>query len=146
MPHVPLLKLRPELREPDEVHDDTDPEDPVDNVESNTESIEDANVGGMDTNTTFHDLEEHRDVEVGVIDRVKRFMVRKQVNGRNNAVVLATAEDNSTRYGDDESSESDNEGDTQEGIPLVRRNKHKWLAGPVSHFNNLEAYLLQNLC
>ena len=33
------------------------------------------------------------------------------------------AEDENMRYGDDESSESDNEGDRHDGIPLVRRNE-----------------------
>ena len=125
MPHVPLLELRPELREQDEVHGDTDPEDAVDNVESITESIEETNAAGMEASTTFHDLEEHRDVEVGVIDRVKRFMFRKQVNGSKivaERIRHVTTEDNNIRYGDDESSESDNELDLQDGIPLVRRN------------------------
>ena len=38
---------------------------------------------------------------------------------------LVMAEDNNTRYGDDESSESDSEQNVQDGIPLVRRNIHK---------------------
>ena len=56
----------------------------------------------------------------GVIQKVKRFIFRKTVNGRNNAM-------DTIRHGDDESSESDNEGDQHDGIPLVRRNKRKWM-------------------
>ena len=72
----------------------------------------------MEVNTTFHDLEEAMGSKYGVIQRVKRLIFRKNVNSRNNAV-------DTIRHGDDESNESDNEGDLQDGIPLVRRNKRK---------------------
>ena len=72
-----------------------------------------------------HDLEAERTVgNIGFVQRVKRFISKRKVNGRHDPegrARLVTAEDGTTRYGDDESSESD--GDQHDGIPLVRRNR-----------------------
>ena len=129
MPHVALLELKPELREQDDAsgdHDDSN--DTMDNVTLNTQRTDESNSGEMETNTTFHDLEEHVGVKDGVMQKVKRFIFRKKVNSRNIAagrIRCMTTEDNNMRYGDDENSESDNEGDLHDGIPLVQRNKRK---------------------
>ena len=137
MPHVPLLELKPELREQDEMSGD--PDDPqyavndaegntMDDVDLNTQGTNEANSGEMEANTTFHNLEEHVGVKHGVMQRVKRFIFREKVNSRNNPagrIRCMTTEDGTMRYGDDESSESDNEGDHHDGIPLVPRNKRQ---------------------
>ena len=127
MPHVPILELRPELREQNEATGD--PDDPQDNTEVNTEGTDEANAAEMEDNTTCHDLEAERTVgNNGLVQRVKRFISKRKVNGRRDAegrTRLVTAEDGTTRYGDDESSESDNEADQHDGIPLVQRNKRK---------------------
>ena len=81
-------------------------------------STDEANATEMEANTTFHDLEEHMDAKYGVIRRVKRFIFRKSINDRNNA-------EDTIRHGDDGSSESDDEGDQHDRIPLVRRKKEK---------------------
>ena len=127
MPHVPLLELRPELREQNETIDDPDePQDTVDNVGVNAQDIDEANAGNLEANTTFHNLEEHRSAKYGVMERLKRFIFRKKENYRHNPagrITHGTTEDDNMRYGDDESSESDTEEDQHDGIPLVRRNK-----------------------
>ena len=64
MPHVPLLELRPELREQDDAHSNTDSGVAADPVESNNEGIKEVNDGGIETRTTFRDLKENTDVEV----------------------------------------------------------------------------------
>ena len=125
MPHIPLLELRPELREQNETPDN--PDDPRDATGANNQSVDEADAGEMEANTTFHDLEaEHTGAKYGLVQKVKRFILKRTANGRNIAVGrngLVTAEDNNMRYGDDESSESDTEEDQHDGIPLVRRNK-----------------------
>ena len=127
MPHVPILELRPELREQNEATDDPDdPQDAVDDTEVNTEGTDEANTEEIEANTTFHDLEaEPTSGNNGLVQRVKRFISKRKVNGRNIAAgrtEFVRAEDDNMGYGDDESSESDNEGHQQEGIPLIRRN------------------------
>ena len=91
-------------------------------------STDEATVTEMEANTTFHDLEaEHTGGNNGVIHRVKRFISKRKVNRGNIAAdrigLLVGAEDDNMRFGDDESSES--EEDQHDGIPLVRRNKRK---------------------
>ena len=130
MPHVPILELRPELKEQNEVTDDPDDsQDAVDDADLNAEGTGEGNLTEMEGNTSFHDLEaEPTSGNNGLVQRVKRFISKRKVNGRNIAAGrtrLMRAEDNNMRYGDDESSESDNEGDPHDGIPLVRRNKRK---------------------
>ena len=127
MPHVPLLELRPELQEQEDAQGDPDdPQDTMDNVEVDTQGIDEANAAEMEANITFHNFEEQVDAKYGVIQRIKRLIFRKNVNGRLNPAGRIrhwTAEDDDMRYGDDESSE--NEGDQHDRIPLVRRNKRK---------------------
>ena len=131
MPHVPLLKLRPELREQNEVGDDPDhPQDTVDNVDMNAEGANEAYAAERDANTTFHDLRAGpTGAKYGLVQRVKRFISKRKANGGNivaGRTGLGRADNNNNiRYGDDESSESDNEGDQHDGIPLVRRIKRK---------------------
>ena len=128
MPHVPILELRPELREENEVtgHSD-DPQDAVDDTELNTEGTNEANAGEMEANTTFHDFEAEQTYDkYGLVQRFKRYISKRKTNGGNIAVGrigLIRAEDDTVHYGDDESSESDNAEDQEDGIPLVRRNK-----------------------
>ena len=127
MPHVPRLELRPELREQNEASDDPDdPQDAVDDTEVNTEGTNEANTEEIEANTTFHNLEaEPTSGNNGLVQRVKRFISKRKVNGRNIAAgrtELVRADDDNMGYGDDESSQSDNEGHQQEGIPLIRRN------------------------
>ena len=92
-------------------------------------STDEANATEMEANTTFHDLEiVHTGVKYGLVQRVKRFISKRKVNRGNVAagrIRCMTTEDDTMRYGDDESSESDNEADQHDGIPLVRRNKRK---------------------
>ena len=127
MPHVPILELRPELREQNEATDDPDdPQDAVDDTEVNTEGTNEANTEEIEANTTFHDLEaEPTSGNNGLVQRVKRFISKRKVNNGNigaGRIGDLRAEDDNMGYGDDESSESDNEGDQQEGIPLIPRN------------------------
>ena len=78
MPHIPLLELRPKLREENETCDD--PNDTLtqqDATDPNSQSAE-AKAGDMEANTTFHDLEEHVGVKHGVMQRVKRFIFKKK--------------------------------------------------------------------
>ena len=125
MPHVPILELRPELREQNEASDDPDDAEGniVDDVDLNAEGTDEANT----VNTTFHNLEaEGTGGNNGLVQRFKRFISKRKVNGGNIAVdrtELVGAENDVMRYGNDESSESDNEQDQNDGIPLVRRNK-----------------------
>ena len=125
MPHVPILELRPDLREQNEATGD--PDDPQDGTELNTEGTDEANAAEVEGNTTFHDLEaEHTGSNIGLVQRVKRFISKRKAIGGNIGVGrtgLVGAEDDVMLYGDDESSESDNEGDQDDGIPLVRRNR-----------------------
>ena len=125
MPHIPLLELRPELREQNETPDN--PDDPRDATGANSQSVDVADAGEMEANTTFHNLEvEHTGVNNGLVQRFKRFISKRKANGGNIAVARTgpvVAEDDNMRYGDDEESESDNEADQHDGIPLVRRNK-----------------------
>ena len=128
MPHIPILELRPELQEQNETPGDPDdPQDAVDNTEVNTEGSDETNTAEVEANTTFHNIEAaHTGANNGLIKRVKRFISKRKVNRRNIAVDrtgLMRAEDNNMPYGDDESSETDNEEDQQDGVPLVRRNK-----------------------
>ena len=128
MPHVPILELRPELREQNEATDDPDdPEDAVDNTELNTtQSTDEGNTAETEANTTFHDLEaKPTGAKFGLVQRIKRFISKRKANVGNIAAGrtgLVMTEDDTMRYGDDENSESDNEGDPHDGIPLVRRN------------------------
>ena len=49
MPHIPILELRPELREQNEVGDDIDdPQDGVENEESNAQGINEENDGEIE--------------------------------------------------------------------------------------------------
>ena len=126
MPHIPIVELRPELPEQDEENDDSDdPGIPQDTTDQNNQSSNGANTEETEANTTFHDLEVHMAAKYGLLQRVKRFVFWKKgrVRSRKYAAVrsgLVTPEDDNFRYGDDES--SDNEGDLQDEIPLVRRN------------------------
>ena len=92
-------------------------------------STDEATAAEMEANTTFHDLEtEHTGGNNGLVQRFKRFISKRKVNRGNSAAGrtgMVTAEDDTMQYGDDESSESDNEADLHDGIPLVRRNKRK---------------------
>ena len=128
MPNVPILELRPELREQNEASDDPDdPQNTMDNVELNAEDTDEANAAEMEANTTFHDLQDERTgANNGLVQRFKRFISKKKVNCRNNPagrIRCITTECGTMRYGDDENSESDNEADQHDGIPLVPRNK-----------------------
>ena len=59
MSHVPILELRPELREQNEASDDPDdPQDVADDTELNTETTDEGNTAEMEANTTFHNLED----------------------------------------------------------------------------------------
>ena len=132
MPHVPILELRPELQKQNEATEDPyDPQDAVDETEVNIEGAgegnTEANTPEVEANTTFHNLEvEHTGVNNGLVQRVKRFISKRKAN-RGNIVVGRTGvlktEDDKMPYGDDESSESDNEEDQHDEIPLVPRNK-----------------------
>ena len=128
MSHIPLLELRPELREQDETRDEPDDtQTQQDTTDHNSQSMDEADAAEMEANTTFHDLEAERTGgNNGLMQKVKRFISKKKVNsivtGRNE---LVRTEDDNMRYGDDESSESDNAGDQHDGIPLVQRNRHK---------------------
>ena len=85
MPHVPILELRPELREQNEATDDPDaPQDTVNNVELNTEDTDEANTAEMEANTTFHDLRaEHTGAKYGLVQRFKIFISKRKTNGGN---------------------------------------------------------------
>ena len=127
MPHVPLLELRPELREQNEANDENDnPQDTVDD-DLNIEGSDEGNAAEMEANTTFHDFEaKPTGGNNGLVQRVKRFISMRKVNGRydpEGRTRLVATEDDNMQYGDDESSESDNDGDQHDGIPLVPRNK-----------------------
>ena len=121
MPHVPLLQLRPQLGEQDEALNDPD-----ETAQGNADDDDDTNGPEIEANTTFHDLDtESTHAKYGVVERVKRFISKIKVNSRKIAVSrirLVTAENDNMPYGGNESSESDNELDLQDGIPLVRRN------------------------
>ena len=125
MPHIPILELRPELKEQNE--ETGDPDDPQDDTKLNTEGTDQENMAEMEGNTRFHDLEAERTVgNNGLVQRVKRFITKRKVNDRHDPVGktgLVGAEDDTMRYGDDESSESDSEADQHDGIPLVPRSK-----------------------
>ena len=109
MPHVPLLKLRPELQEQEVVSDDPD------DSQTEQERID------IQANTTFHDLETERPgTNNGLVQRIKRFIIG--IHNRPTRSRRATTEGSNMYYGDDESSESDDELNAQDGIPLVRRN------------------------
>ena len=128
MPHVPILELRPELREQNEATCDPDyPQGNVDDVDLNAEATHEENTTEMEANTTFHDLEtEHTGAKYGLVKRIKRFISKRKVNSRHDPagrITCMTTEDDTMRYGDDESSESDNALDQHDGIPLVPRNK-----------------------
>ena len=128
MPHVPILKLKPELQEENETQEDPDdPQDAADDTEVNTEGTDKQSAAEMEANTTFHDLEaEQIGRNNGLIQRVKRFVSKRNGNGGNIAAGrtgLMMGEDDTMHYGDEESSESDNDADQQDGIPLVRRSK-----------------------
>ena len=126
MPHIPLLQLRPELREQEEaLNDPDDLQAELDTAYDNVQHHDGANADEMEANTTFHHLE--TEPSGGLVERVKRFVSKIKVNRVNNAARrtrYVMAEDDNMRYGDYESSESDNEGDLQDGIPLVRRSIH----------------------
>ena len=128
MPHVPILELRPELKEQNEVTGDPDDsQDAVDDADLNAEGTGEGNLTEMEGNTSFHDLEaEPTSGNNGLVQRFKRFLSKRKVNRGNIGVgrtELLGAEDDVMHYGNDESSESDNEGDHHDVIPLVRRNK-----------------------
>ena len=121
MPHVPILELRPELREQNEETDDPDaPQDLFNDTELNTEGTDEANLTEMEA--TFHDLEsKHTGGNNGLVERVKRFISKRKINhgnivaGRTGPLVV---EDDNMRYGDDEISESDNELE-HDRIPII---------------------------
>ena len=128
MPHIPILELRPELKERNELTDDPDErQDNVDDVDSIAEATHEENTTEMEANTTFHDLRaEHTGGNNGLIQRVKRFISKRKVNGGHGPagrIRCVTNEIDNMRYGDDESSESDNALDQHDGIPLLPRNK-----------------------
>ena len=78
MPHIPLLELKPELREQNEARDDPDhPQTQQDATDPNSQSVE-AETIDMEANTTFQDLKEHVGVKHGVMQRVKRFLFKKK--------------------------------------------------------------------
>ena len=113
MPHIPILELRPELREQDEAAADED--DRADQINDGATAEE------TEANTTFHNLEERTTAKYGLVQKFKRYIFRTKVCVRNTtAGTRVRTEDNIICYGDDES--SDNEGDLQDEIPLVRRN------------------------
>ena len=75
MPHVPILELRPELREQHNAVDDN---------ELNPHGIDDANGAEMEANTTFHDLEAKPTGGYnGLVQMIKRFISKKKANGGN---------------------------------------------------------------
>ena len=128
LPHVPLIELRPELREQNEALNDPDDPQTVQNVtDLNGQSVDQTDGGEIEAYTTFHDLTiEHTGANYGIVQRVKRFVSKIKVNSRSIAagrIRNVTTEDNDLRYGDDESSESDNEEDLRDGAPLIRRNR-----------------------
>ena len=128
MPHIPLLELIPELQEQNETRDDPDdPQTQQDATDPNSQSVDGADAAEMEGNTTFHDLEaEPTSGNNGLVQRVKRFISKRKVNRGNIAAgrtEVVTTENDDMRYGDDESSESENEADQHDGIPLIRRNK-----------------------
>ena len=91
-------------------------------------SKDEATAAETEANTTFHNLEtEHTGAKYGLIQGFKRFISKKKVNSGNIAAgrtgLLVGNQDDTMRFGDDESSESDTEADLHDGIPLVRRNK-----------------------
>ena len=107
-----------ELREVNETRDD--PDDTLtqqDATDPNSQSAK-AEAGDMEANTTFHDLKQHVGVKHWVMQREKRFIFKKKIDS-------SRAKDDNMSHGDDQSSESDNEEDLQDGIRLVRRSKRK---------------------
>ena len=125
-----MFKLRPELREQNEaLNDPDDPQTVATAADDNGRSIGETDGGEIEANTTFHDLTiECTGANYGIVQRVKRFVSKIKVNSRNIAagrIRNVTTEDNDLRYGDDESSESDNEEDLRDVVPLIRRNRRK---------------------
>ena len=122
IPHIPLLELRPELREQDMVSEELDDprteQDAADNDEVDTESVDEEIPREIDT-TFQNDLGKLTGAESGIKQRLIRFILRTKTIGKTNTA--RGTEDESMRYGDDESSETDNEEDVQDGIPLVQR-------------------------
>ena len=86
MPHVPILELRPELREQDEaLNDPDDPQTGQDATDLNDQSTSEASAGETDTNTTVHNLEAKcTGAKYGVMQRVKKFIFRSRVVVKNN--------------------------------------------------------------
>ena len=100
MPHLPLPKLRPELQEQ--------------KAQNSDQAIEDLNaVGGQDN------IEDARNWT----SRHLRKVFRKVVVNRHRKIQKGERAENvghNISYGNKENSESDNEEDFQEGIPLVQ--------------------------
>ena len=127
MPHVPLPKLRPALQEQ--------------NAQNNDQAIEDLNaVGGQDNiEDPGNDVDStdyafqycpHNQQRNDVLDagnwttRHFRKVFRKVVVNRHRKIQKGERAENvghNISYGNNENSESDNEEDFQEGIPLVQR-------------------------
>ena len=118
MPCVKILKLRSELQEQNKPCDHTDgPQDVVDSVGLSAQSTNEANTGEIEDNTTFHYLDDRLVTKRGIAQKLKRIIFstgicKSCVKGNTeDRIGLVTTEDNSMHYGDDECSESDNEGD-----------------------------------
>ena len=106
MPHVPILEMRPELREQNEATcDPDDPQDAVDDTEVNTQATDEASTAEMETDTTFRNLEtECKGRNYGLVERVKRFISKRKANRGNRAVdriELVMNENDNMGYGDD---------------------------------------------
>ena len=143
MPHVPILEMRPELREQNEATDDPDdPHDAVDDTEVNTQATDEANTAEMETDTTFHNLEtECAGRNNGLVERVKRFISKRKANRGNRAVdriELVMNENDNMGYGDD----ADDPQDAVDETELNTQGADEANAAEIeanTTFNNLEA-------
>ena len=114
MPHVPLLEIRPELREQDEALDDPeDPETEQDTNHNNGQSTDEADAGEMETYTTFQNLAAKcAGAKCGVMQRVKRFIFRsRQEVGNNTGRIRSNddSDDSESKYDTDEENGQSND-------------------------------------
>ena len=122
MPHVPLLELRPILSDQEEVNDDHENIEKHDAV--NGEGNDEVNINDNAIGQT--DLDE--DIRKTVVSRqllhtqIKRMIFRMKACGRRERKRnVFVNNENAILYGENESSESDGEGNCRDSIPLVSR-------------------------
>ena len=87
MPHIPILELRPELREQDGAADDLDDtETPEDRTDQNNQNSNGANAEETEANDIFH--EEPTAAQCGFMQRCKTFIFGKQINAPQDRIQL----------------------------------------------------------